>query len=897
MLQFKKKHKRAPIVLFLDIKAAYDSTDPNILLTRIRERDANGHLLRIIEQLMCGVESVVAVNGVDSAPLKHRAGVLQGSIISPVLYSLYIDSLPAAVREILPGQQSVFLYADDVAVVIESEKQLKPLMEKLEEHSYQHNYRFNPRKCEIMNSPQNVSIYGEQVPHCETFGRVRVRQPRSRTRRLKMLPPATYPSIHSEDDEKSVASDKIKVKKKKEDKVKAKLLRSFIVGYKNADKSCRYCPDHPKAAAKWNSTKGYHYLVCSVAGCREKSIFQILGNFNLEKIPDYCHADLAYVAAKTPQASRAAKCPKAYSLPRLSVSAVKALSIINQEGHASEKMQLMAVEAGTACGILNAKRLTAENQRRVAEESMMLAKQSAMEVEEAASLISASPLFHSDPSEPEGEMNMANDDDHYTKLAGLPMSEVLKQAAQRVSASEMSEEGVYSSDDDDEFVRMVAEEEEDARMKGRLIKSIEKAAAKGADEWQSKQTGVGSDEELLGLLESEKGDYVVPSLFAKASPVRIKTKTLDTGNRYSTLPVDPVKEMKEEPVEKKVCVLGESMKSDKSPAASSVKSSDGTPATSAGPKKVPSGYFPVPDILGDKTRSPSCPVMLQSKGTILIEFNESTKTFTMVTATSEPVKASFVGTAAQHIRAEKAKVIHMDKLKNDTEYAKQYVATGFKPKPVREKTELSTVWFPLMKPIPRNELRTVMRTVGVDCSKVIDIGFYDRKSTFLIVRKDYEYELIKKMGALTREVSLYWPFGGEVTDDNIRQFADKLEWTAGEAMKNGRLGLRNYQLEYAINVLACLMDEVPVGGFVLNSRCEALKRDFGRPNIRKIADFVISYRGKPRDSSVGLKVAEKIGASVSLMEEDRAFKDYVDLTVQGESVKSGHPGQSDVSTY
>ena len=56
-----------------------------------------------------------------------------------------------------------------------------------------------------------------------------------------------------------LAPDKLKVTKKKEDKVKAKLLSSFIVGYKNADKSCRYCPDHPKAVAKWNSTKGYHY--------------------------------------------------------------------------------------------------------------------------------------------------------------------------------------------------------------------------------------------------------------------------------------------------------------------------------------------------------------------------------------------------------------------------------------------------------------------------------------------------------------------------------------------------------------------------------------------------------------------------------------------------------------
>lgn len=68
VLQFKRTHKREPIVVFLDIKAAYDSVDHNILLTKLAERGCTPQLLRITEQLMCGVESVVSVNGVDSPP-------------------------------------------------------------------------------------------------------------------------------------------------------------------------------------------------------------------------------------------------------------------------------------------------------------------------------------------------------------------------------------------------------------------------------------------------------------------------------------------------------------------------------------------------------------------------------------------------------------------------------------------------------------------------------------------------------------------------------------------------------------------------------------------------------------------------------------------------------------
>lgn len=169
VLQFKRTHRRSPIVLFLDIKAAYDSVDHNILLTKLAERGCNPQLLRITEQLMCGIESVISVNGVDSPPLIHRAGVLQGAIISPALYSLYIDDLAEAVRAVIPGNQSVFMYADDVAIIVEREDQLEPLMRVLEAHSSRNNYRYNVRKCEILNSTADAILSGERMTHCTTF--------------------------------------------------------------------------------------------------------------------------------------------------------------------------------------------------------------------------------------------------------------------------------------------------------------------------------------------------------------------------------------------------------------------------------------------------------------------------------------------------------------------------------------------------------------------------------------------------------------------------------------------------------------------------------------------------------------------------------------------------------
>jgi hypothetical protein len=157
--------------MFLDIKAAYDSVDHNILLTKLMEKDCAPPLLRIVQQLMTGITSTIMVNGVESEEFEHKAGVLQGSIISPLLYSLYINDLAEAVRTVAPGLQRVFLYADDVAIIVDNEEQIKTITDALEAHSHLNNYRYNPRKCEILNTSATTAttIYGERMTRCERF--------------------------------------------------------------------------------------------------------------------------------------------------------------------------------------------------------------------------------------------------------------------------------------------------------------------------------------------------------------------------------------------------------------------------------------------------------------------------------------------------------------------------------------------------------------------------------------------------------------------------------------------------------------------------------------------------------------------------------------------------------
>jgi hypothetical protein len=87
----------------------------------------------------------------------HSAGVLQGSVLSPLLYSIYLDPLVEVPSPSLPyndGRINCFLYADDIALVAHSAADLNSLLAICEEDSLQRGYRFSPAKCVVVSKGQ-----------------------------------------------------------------------------------------------------------------------------------------------------------------------------------------------------------------------------------------------------------------------------------------------------------------------------------------------------------------------------------------------------------------------------------------------------------------------------------------------------------------------------------------------------------------------------------------------------------------------------------------------------------------------------------------------------------------------------------------------------------------------
>jgi hypothetical protein len=91
----------------------------------------------------------VVIDGQSSAPSTATSGIPQGTVLGPLLFLLYINDLPAAVKS------TARLFADDCLLYrkIKSEEDRRILqqdLDTLQKWEDQWLMRFNPEKCEVL---------------------------------------------------------------------------------------------------------------------------------------------------------------------------------------------------------------------------------------------------------------------------------------------------------------------------------------------------------------------------------------------------------------------------------------------------------------------------------------------------------------------------------------------------------------------------------------------------------------------------------------------------------------------------------------------------------------------------------------------------------------------------
>ena len=168
---------------FIDFSKAYDRIDRSKLWKCLQSIGVNVKFLSFLQSLYDGTSYLAKVGDRQSRGLNVNAGLCQGCVLSPLLFSLYINSLVEQLKsvrcgiecagEIIPG----LLFADDTALLAPDESGIKKSLDVLVEWCKDWGVKINVSKSGIMHVRQKrvartdvqFVIDNEEIPMVEQY--------------------------------------------------------------------------------------------------------------------------------------------------------------------------------------------------------------------------------------------------------------------------------------------------------------------------------------------------------------------------------------------------------------------------------------------------------------------------------------------------------------------------------------------------------------------------------------------------------------------------------------------------------------------------------------------------------------------------------------------------------
>ena len=141
---------------FYDLQKAFDSVQYPVLLNRLYEAGVDGKAWRLIRSWYNHPKYRVRINGQLSSAFTLERGILQGSVLLPVLFLLVIDPFLKCLEcsglgpFISDTYAGAFAHADDNTHITSSLDTLQQQLNTVQNFAAENALVLNPTKCEVL---------------------------------------------------------------------------------------------------------------------------------------------------------------------------------------------------------------------------------------------------------------------------------------------------------------------------------------------------------------------------------------------------------------------------------------------------------------------------------------------------------------------------------------------------------------------------------------------------------------------------------------------------------------------------------------------------------------------------------------------------------------------------
>lgn len=152
------------IILFVDMKTAFDSVDREKLIETMRKRGVREGLVRRCKEVLRETSNRVRIGEKEGEIFWIVKEVRQGCPLSPSLFILLLADIEVLKKGgwggVKLGGRKIYTlaYADDIAIMAEDEEGMKGIMGKLEKYLEEKGMELNVGKTKIMRCRKGKKI-------------------------------------------------------------------------------------------------------------------------------------------------------------------------------------------------------------------------------------------------------------------------------------------------------------------------------------------------------------------------------------------------------------------------------------------------------------------------------------------------------------------------------------------------------------------------------------------------------------------------------------------------------------------------------------------------------------------------------------------------------------------